>query len=646
MKSIEKSLTSFLNGTTPIIDVESIIAYARKSDDKANETIDILFCVINEDLNRYKGIKSLEKIRELLQCVSTVMLNADGVDRKIVARKSKSLNYKLEHLIESNKKIIVDLESANDEIEKTIETVLTVADQTEVEENKSYDVIDHIVDEIHSITLVEKAFDKRESLVNAKDKSGASLFQNIVVKYMNSIVRDNEEDQLYYSNLLSLIMSRKNFSLSEKDKRKCLEIINTGINKMSYNKKKKKSNTIHIGFLNNLVDSIKGEEKEVKIDELSKKYNISIYFDPKIISQVESVKTKVGTITDREVVDDYTITIDDVDVAEIDDALTCKKLENGNYLLGVHIASVLGYFPYNSEIVQEAINRNRSIYLPKKYQNVEGDYNRVIPIFPYSFSAEIGSLIPGESKLARSYFFEIDKNGNIVNEEFKKTIVRSDMKATYGQINDVLSRGSDNKELEYLVKCLYEVTEIIDKKYKVSDIYEKLKVSADDFSELPVGNIGSQKIINKIMMLTGNRVATFFAKNNYPCLYRVHEVHEGNVIKIQNMINDLNRNYGEQYEQLFSLLSGIYPKGKYDITGSHYGMGLEHYCHCTSGLRRAADIVVEHALEVCYDREPTDEDIINLQHEINSVVNRINSKQDPIDWFIKEYKIAYQKRRH
>ena len=463
---------------------------------------------------------------------------------------------------------------------------------------------------------------------------------------MNSIGEGNEEEVLYYSNLLSLIISNKNFSLSTKDKRKCLETIYTEINKMSCNKKKKKQNIIHIDFLNNLVDSIKGEEKKVQIDEISKKYNISISFEPEIINQVNSVKTKVGTMTGREVVDDYTITIDKEGAIEVDDALTCKMLPNGNYLLGVHIASVLGYFPYESSVVQEAISRYRSIYLPVKYQEKEDDYDRVIPIFPYSFSAQTASLIPGESKLARSYFFEIDKKGNIVREEFKKTIVKSDMKATYEQIDDVLRKGSKNKELEELVNCLQGVTEIIDRKYKVSEIYEKVKNNADDFNELPVKNIGSQKIINKIMLLTGNRVANFFAEHDYPCLYRVHEVNENNIIKLQAMIDNLNKTYGgEQYEQLFRVISGIYPKGWYDLKGSHYGMGLEHYCHCTSGLRRAADIVVEHALEVCYDKEPTVEDLKKLKHEIELIVGRINSKQAPIEWFIKDYKRMYQKRR-
>lgn len=646
MKSIEKALTNFLIGTGPRVSEEVLIDYASKSREKANEIIDILFNVINYDLDIYTGVKSLEKTRDLLKCISTVMLNSDRVDRGIVARKTLKLDYKLEHLTESNKYRIVDIDNANIEIEKTRIAVDAISDQTVNTETKQYDVVDLLVNVIKDRAVIEKMFSKWSSMVNAKDKEGICLFQNMVIKYMNSIGEGNEEESLYYSNLLTLIMSQKSFKLSDKDKKESLRTIYTAIDKMSCNKSKKKKNIMHIDFLTNLVDSIKGEDKEVKIDELSKKYNISISFNPEIISQVSTVKTKVGTMTDRIVVEDYTITIDKEGAVEIDDALTCRKLPNGNYLLGVHIASVLGYFSYDSDVVQEAINRNRSIYLPRKYQSKDDDYNRVIPIFPYSFSAQTASLVAGENKLARSYFFEIDNNGNVIREDFRKTIVMSDINTTYEQVDEVLRKGSKDKELERIVNCLFEVTNILDKKYKVSDIYEKVKNSTDDFSELPVKNIGSQKIINKMMMVTGNRVANFFAKNNYPCLYRVHEVNESNIIKLQAMIDNLNRTYGDQFEQLYSLLNGLYPKGWYDVKGSHYGMGLEHYCHCTSGLRRAADIVVEHALEVCYDREPTEEDLIKLQNEINSVVGRINAKQSPIEWFIKDYKNAYQKRRH
>ena len=647
MKSIEKSLTNFLKGTGFRVSEEELCAYASKSEKQANELIDILFNVINDYLDVYDGVDSLEKTRDLLVCISNVMVNITDVNRGIVCRRSHRLDYKLSHLLEENKNKILDKDNAEQEIEKTRLAANALQEQTVVTETKQYDFVNYLVDAIKNIAYLEYSFNKMPSLVNAKDKEEICLFQNIVMKYMDSVRIGNEEDILYYSNLLSLIMSQKNFELSTKDKRKCLEVIYTGIDKLSIKKKTKKKNGLHIDFLNKLVDNIKGnEDKEVKIDELANKYNISINFEPSIIQQIGTLKTKTGVMEDRVVVDDYTITIDKESAIEIDDALTCRKLDNGNYLLGVHIASILGYFPYESDIVQEAIGRNRSIYLPKKYQNKENDFDRVIPIFPYDFSACRASLIPGEERLTRSYFFEIDKKGNVVHEEFKKGIIRSDKKTTYNEINEVLMKGSKDKKLEEIVNNLQEVTNLLDKKYKAEKIYEEIKGNIDNFSDIVVKNIGAEKIINKIMLLTGNRVALFFYNNNYPCIYRVHEVNEENIINLQSMIDNLNRTYGGgEYQKLIQLISGIYPKGWYATSGSHYGLGLDHYCHCTSGLRRSADIVVEHGLEICYDQIPSNNDLNELRNEVEKRTVQINAKTSPIEWFIKDYKRAYQKRR-
>ncbi|MBQ9019392.1 MAG: RNB domain-containing ribonuclease [Bacilli bacterium] len=647
MKSIEKSLTNFLKGTGFRVSEDELCAYASKSEKQANELIDILFNVVNDFLDNYNGVDSLDKERDLLVCISNVMLNSSDVNRGIVARRSHKLDYKLSHLLEENKNKIIDKDNAYTEIEKTRLAVTALEDQTVATETKQYDFVNYLVDAIKNIAYLEYSFNKMPSLVNAKDKEEICLFQNIVMKYMDSVRIGNEEDILYYSNLLSLIMSQKNFELSPKDKRKCLEVIYTGIDRLSVKKKIKKRNGFHIDFLNKLVDSIKGnDDKEIKIDELANKYNISVIFNSEIMCQLGTLKTKIGMMEDRIVVDDYTITIDKESAIEIDDALTCRRLPNGNYLLGVHIASVLAYFPYESEIVQEAINRNRSIYLPKKYQNKENDFDRVIPIFPYNFSACRASLIPGEERLTRSYFFEIDQKGDVVHEEFRKSIIKSDKKATYNEINEVLIKGSKDKQLQEVVTNLSQVTNLLDKKYKIEKIYEDIKENIDDFSDITVKNIGAEKIINKVMLLTGNRVASFFYNNNYPCLYRVHEVNEENIINLQSMIDNLNRTYGGgEYQKLLQLISGIYPKGWYATSGSHYGLGLDHYCHCTSGLRRSADIVVEHGLEICYDNIPNNNDLNYYKNEVEKRAIQINSKTSPIEWFIKDYKRAYQKRR-
>ncbi|MBR2678342.1 MAG: RNB domain-containing ribonuclease [Bacilli bacterium] len=646
MKNIEKSLVNFVKGKGPMISEEAFCNHATKD---ANGTIDILFKVINNELDLVTGLESLERVRELLKCINVLLSTNDKIDRKKLARKINKLDEKIDQIELENKNKFHDVKNAINELEAVREELDGIDEQTIVKDTKQYDLINYLVAEKKDITYIEYTFNKMPSLVNAKDKEDVSLFRNIVKNYIKSIKDEDYEKSLYFSNLISLIMSQRSFSLNENEKRKTLSLIYSSIDRLSVKKSYAKKNKDKIEWLTSLIDTIKGEEtKDTRIELLANKYNVSVYFNEDILEKARLVKITDRDKSTRMLVDDYIITIDGDNAVEIDDALSCRRLANGNYLLGVHIASVLGYFSYHDEIVNEAIGRGRSIYLSNKYQTNENDYNRTIPLFPYEFSAKTGSLITGMPKLARSYFFEIDSTGNIVDETFQKTIICSNRQTTYREIDKILKHGTKDKELQDLVFNLQSVTELLDKRYKDKgdQFYENIKASTTDPADLRVQRIGSERIVYQAMLLTGNRVADFFADRDYPCLYRVHSVNQKDSKKLQTLIDNLTKTYGgDQYNKLYQLIEGIYPKGWYDIEGSHDGLGLDHYCHCTSALRRAADIVVEHALEVCYDVDPKDKDLVKLEEEISKRKSEINNKQNPIDWFTKDYKRAYQKRR-
>ena len=125
------------------------------------------------------------------------------------------------------------------------------------------------------------------ALVNVKDKDEVPLFRNLVKSYLESVVDYQEENVLYYGNLITLIMSQKCFTLSDIEKRKCLEEVYKCINKMSFNKKKQKKNASKLELLKKLTDIIKGNsEKYLDIEEIASKYNIEINssywkYDPK-----------------------------------------------------------------------------------------------------------------------------------------------------------------------------------------------------------------------------------------------------------------------------------------------------------------------------------------------------------------------------
>lgn len=644
MKNIERQLSNYVKGIGPRISYEVLCSHA---DRNPNEIIHILFNVINNELNTVTGAESLDKVRDLVQSIGVILANYDDINRKVVSRKLCKLDEKIDRLKIENKRKFLDLENAFQELE-TLRLELEKLDSlTREKDTKQYDFMNYLTNTVRNITYLEYTFAKMPNLVNVKDKKEVPLIRNIIEKYIESVKEDREEDILYYNNLISLIISQKNFHSNEKEKQNCLNLLYTAINQLSIGKKQAKKNKRKVEWLNNLINTIKGERtRDSQIELVAEKYNIEVFFNEDLLRQAKLIRTsKEGSMTDRKIVDDYVITIDGDRAVEIDDALSCKRLPNGNYLLGVHIASILGYFPYESDMVQNAISRNRSIYLPKKYQIAADDFNRTIPIFPYDFSVKTASLIPNEPRLTRSYYFEIDSDGNIVREDFQKTITRSKRKTTYHEIDQILKFGSTDKDLEEVVKNLQAVTNILDKKYQATELYEQVKGNSEDYSDLRVKRVGAEKIVNHTMLLTGNKVAEYFNANNYPCLYRVHEVNEDNITKLESMIENLAETYGgDQYQRLYQLIEGIYPKGWYGISGSHAGLGLDHYCHCTSGLRRGADIVVEHALETCYDNDPSIKELEELQREIEKKAAQINAKQNPIDWFVKDYRRSCRRR--
>ena len=635
--NIEKALRNYLNRKGPKIKYDDFCVYCENNADAA---INVLFKLANEEIDTMNDSKILDRVVEVLKYVELVIGNCDDANRKIIHRKIVKLTEKLTRIQIEEYKRFSNMNKIKSEFNKVKRELEVLLDLCEKKDTKQYNFMQYLIEESKNIEYLEYTIKKMPALVNVKDKDEVPLFRNLVKSYLESIIDYNEENVLYYGNLITLIMSQKSFTLSDIEKRKCLEEVYKCINKMSFNKKKQKKNASKLELLKKLTGIIKGEsEKYLDIDEIASKYNIEINFSDTLLEKIHLNKLpSEGQMSGREEVTDYVLSMDGDNAVEIDDALSCKKLPNGNYLLGVHIASVLGYFPYESEIVQNAITRNQSIYLPHRYQTKSDDFNRTIPIFPYEFCADKASLKEGEKRLTRSYFFEIDKDGNVVDEQFKKTIVRNNRQLTYDEANKIIAHGTKDEKLQETINNLLEVTKILDKKYISTELYDKIKENVSDTSELRVKRIGSENIVYQSMVLTGNRVAEYFSRNNLPLLYRVHYVNEENNRKLEAMIDNLNRVYkGNQFKNLYQLIEGIYPKGWYAEEGRHTGLDLEHYCHCTSVLRRAADIIVEHALEVCYDNNPTKEDIEKLKEEIATKVVEINAKQTPIEYFLKEY---------
>ncbi len=317
-----------------------------------------------------------------------------------------------------------------------------------------------------------------------------------------------------------------------------------------------------------------------------------------------------------------TFTIDPRDAKDFDDALSIRRLPNGNVEVGVHIADVTHYVKPGSIIDREAEERATSVYL----------VDRVVPMLPEHLSNGICSLRPNEDKLTFSVIFEMDRNGKVVNSRIARTVIRSDRRFTYEEAQEVIETGKGDfakeiNELDRLAKILrknrYENGSVDFDRVEVRfDIDEKGHPTSVFFKESKDAN----KLIEEFMLLANKTVAAAIGvapkkKKAKAFVYRVHDVPDaerltslaelarvfGYRIKTKGTPQEINRSInkmladikGKGEENLLATLA-IRSMAKAIYTTNnigHYGLGFDYYTHFTSPIRRYPDMMVHRLLE-------------------------------------------------
>ena len=367
----------------------------------------------------------------------------------------------------------------------------------------------------------------------------------------------------------------------------------------------------------------KAGEHNAEIHSIMAEFELPFEFPYSIEEEAKKIKDRI-TENDIAKRKDFrkttTFTIDPNDAKDFDDAISFKKLENGNYEVGVHIADVTHYIKKGSALDKEAIHRATSVYL----------VDRTIPMLPERLSNELCSLRPHEDKLTFAAVFELDKNGNIKKEWFGRTIIHSDRRFTYEEAQE----GIETKEGDYADEL--EILNTLAKKLKVDRFkngaisFETVEVKFTlDENGKPLGLVqkirkDAHKLVEEFMLLANKRVATFVyglekGKNKKTFIYRVHDNPD------PDRLNDFSTfavKFGHKLDvkkdgastAINKLMEEIEGKPEQDVLQSvairsmskaiytteekgHFGLAFEHYSHFTSPIRRYPDVMVHRLLQ-------------------------------------------------
>lgn len=391
------------------------------------------------------------------------------------------------------------------------------------------------------------------------------------------------------------------------------------------------------------------DDPGIDITSIAYKYGIDEVFPEEVEEELKNIPDSVSPEEidkrlnhgGKDLRNEIIFTIDSDKTKDIDDAISIKKLSNGNYQLGVHIADVSYYVKVGSALYEEALKRGTSVYLA----------DRVIPMLPHQLSNGICSLNEGVDRLTQSCVMEIDDSGNVVDFEIFESIIRSKKKMTYDAVNQLLEQDivvpgyEDFKDDLYLMR---DLAQILRKNkntrgYIDFDIDEATIVVNDEGEAIDVvvreRGVG-EKLIEDFMIVANETVATCIHNMDLPFIYRIHGEPSSEKIdifvnfvgtlgyklegKIRNMTPKTMQKILEslkdkkEYHILSKLLLRCMQKAVYDDNNiGHFGLASKCYTHFTSPIRRFPDTTVHRLLrEYLFLGHLSKENIDYLSHEL------------------------------
>lgn len=375
---------------------------------------------------------------------------------------------------------------------------------------------------------------------------------------------------------------------------------------------------------------ILGHKNDPGVDILSiiRKHQLPEGFPDEVMAEAEAAP---DAITEEEIIkqarrdlrNEVIVTIDGEDAKDLDDAVHVKQLENGNFLLGVHIADVGYYVKENSNLDQEAYSRGCSVYL----------VDRVIPMLPHRLSNGICSLNPQVDRLTLSCEMEFDVNTlKRVRHDVFTSVIRTTERMTYSNVRKLLTATEEEPQTELKERYsslldMFNLMEQLAMRLRAS----RMKRGAIDFdfqeSKVIVDEMGkavdivkrersvAEQMIEEFMLVANETVAEHFHWLRVPFLYRIHEdpnqekllrflqfaANFGYVVKgkgnsvhpraLQTLLEEIK---GTKEETVIStVMLRSMKQAKYDADSlGHFGLAAEFYSHFTSPIRRYPDLVI------------------------------------------------------
>lgn len=516
----------------------------------------------------------------------------------------------------------------------TCENTVLFVESKDINGALDFDTVIFKPNEKNKTAKVEKIIERQNSIVVAEIISTADGKQLLTIntpEKMNVSIRQIELEKYYDGD--RLIVNIESYSTPSEIKGKIIERL--------------------------------GNKKEPNIEEktIAASRGFTTNYSKEYLEELANIPDKV---TDEDIKgrldlrNEVIFTIDSESTKDMDDAISIKVLENGNYELGVHIANVSHYIKKGSAIYEDALKRGNSAYFA----------NSVIPMLHFNISNGICSLNEDVDRLTKSCIMEINKKGKVVNYYITDSVIHSKKKMTYEDINQIFEE--DIIKDEYLpyyddLKTLKDLTKILKEKHEkdgyIAFASNEIKTIVDNndetlgFKSMHQG-VG-QEMVEYSMIAANETVAGHVFWMRLPFIYRIHNEPKEKRIEeameiakkigyrfskikdmggshlLQQVIKQLS--VKDEFQALSQFFVKTMPRALYSTENiGHFALALDFYTHFTSPIRRGCDLMVHELLDL-YDKDISKIDFEKLEDELSIISEHISYTERQADMV--EYEI-------
>lgn len=340
--------------------------------------------------------------------------------------------------------------------------------------------------------------------------------------------------------------------------------------------------------------------------------------------------------------DEHIYTIDAENTLALDDALSVKRLPNGNYLLGIYISDVAGFIPKGSELDRNACKRGATIYLHNGKQ---------IPMLPKQLSNHVFSLLPNTPKKVLALFVEINKDGHMEDYLLKRCTIQVNHRMTYNEVDNLIRDLKNNGRIANDLRLLYEVSSLLSRHTNQKNHYREVDQYLGNKNEHNMEKITkisdtkksfSHSIVSECMILMNYLLAKIAAEQKIPFIYRVHEMHNVEELKRKySVLSSMVCIDGECYDMdnFKHQIMNAYIKPQYSgLNKGHNGLGLDYYSHTTSPIRRYCDCFNQRIInDMVLNTNPTNQEYYYFEEYAPKVAFIQNENEELIEKFLMDY---------